>query len=196
MELSGVSVFGVFLFLGFVMPGFCYLFIFTLLFTDTFKKVREWFQSSRIEQALTLVLPGLGIVGGLLLSSCSFALELILRCLIPSVWECLFPDMDLARIAMMEASGETSFYVYMMAGSAIMHLNIALGVIIMIGPYLYYETVRPRSFLLIGILVVANLIVACELFHRGKDALDVVVEVVETASAAPKGDSAKGGEAP
>jgi hypothetical protein len=160
MEVSGLAAFGVFLILAFILPGFCYLLIFYLCFPETLPTIHNYLpkepEKIASSEGESTRLPGfwmvaLGIVGGLLLTSVSFAIEVFLRGLFSG--DCTkpehkddffcthFPVLDFEEIARIEAAGKGTFTLHVMAGEALMHLNIGIGILLMLLMYLFY---RPR----------------------------------------------------
>jgi acid phosphatase len=213
MELSGIGALGSFLFLGFVVPGFCYLFVFAVCFPDKLGTLKSLSLSqeekdkggSFLSVPLILIL---AIVVGLLLSSVCFATEAVLRwislalsCLlsVPNIFDIFFPPAPIAKIAIIEAAGKGSFYAHMISGSAIMHFNVGLGILLMLLAYGWIryreETgLRRRVIIPIGLaLVLANFIAAHETFKRAKKAIEWAVDSIAADERTPAaGQSALG----
>ena len=119
------------------------------------------------ERTLPLVSLGVGtgIVVGLLLSSVTFAIEIALRRLWPFclVFERFYPNMGVERIGEIEAAGKGSFYLHMLSGSALMHFNVGMGILLILIAYVLYMRSHDRSklktasvqYLLVCLLIVA-----------------------------------------
>src|SRR5271165_1265465 len=126
MEVSSLATFGIYLILAFIVPGFCYLFLFSVCFHDVTGQVIAWVlphqqaqqkQHPGIEFPTVFLLWSLTVVVGLLVSSLTFALELVLRCHFEFFSKC-FPEIHTAAIAQLETAGKGSFFLYVLAGSA------------------------------------------------------------------------------
>lgn len=191
----GLAEVGLFLLLAFVLPGFVYLVFFVFLFTSLFAELLE---ASKFGNNLLLFVITLGIIGGLLLTSVCFLLELVSRWLrigsriepllrkiklIPGSYQ-LFPDMGISRLGKYEAKGRNSLYLRQVTGQAIMHLNIAMGVLIMLTAYLVYYCRVPQDYnaislhlsrwLTTAVISFVNFPIACLFYNWGKWAMDDV----------------------
>jgi len=184
MEFSSIGSLGLFLLLGFVMPGFCYLLLFALCFHEELTDIIEWCTAKKVTPAY--VLTSLAVVGGLLLTSISFAIEILTGKALNSIGYPPFPDLEMHRIAMVEAAGKGSFYLNMITGSAIMHFNIGVGslLFLLVGfcPVFTRHKRRYRWVILvfIAVVVVANFTVASRLYPKAKQAIDVAAKVVDS----------------
>ncbi|HTR88459.1 MAG TPA: hypothetical protein VMI56_28520 [Reyranella sp.] len=172
---------GLYLILAFLLPGFCYLLFLRLCFPGAFREVYKSLPPIDDEDnAGGYWLVSAAVVGGLLLSSLAFALELVLR----DSWDSFekwYPEINFGK----KLEGVDS-YVNILVPSAIMHLNIGSGLFLMLLVFLGWEAWRRNrpsaapaaaaqpptlaaSIWLSAILLVlagANMYVAHELFHR------------------------------
>lgn len=130
MNGRGLAEVGLFLLLAFVLPGFVYLGFFIWYFPNVFQNTVVTFG---FKDDMTLFVFAAGIIGGLLLTSICFAIELLLR-----KWKFfndkMFPSMNISRLAVIEARGRSTLYLRQVTGQAIMHFNIAMGLFIPIVP--------------------------------------------------------------
>jgi hypothetical protein len=170
---SGLAEVGLFLLLAFVLPGYVYLGFFLLYFPDTYSSAIEClgFQDNSVLFALLF-----GVVGGLLLTSICFAIELLLR-KIKYFDKIIFPDMEVERLSIIEAKGRGSLHIRQVTGQAIMHFNIALGLLVPIVPlYIIFQRANTQEFyvkLAVGvILILANFYIAHKFHLWGKTGLD------------------------
>lgn len=197
MEVSSIGTLGLYLILAFVMPGFCYMLVFTLFFPDVVENGTDWLKAREVSPKLSI--PGFAIVGGLLFSSVCFAIEILVRCLSPAYMDKYFRLPGVDRIACVEAAGKGTLYLQLLTGSALMHFNIGLGVFLISATYLGWCLLswmqektkkslgpqtperRPRRVALAVLLIVslpsANLVVSGLLFARAKSAIDEAVRV-------------------
>lgn len=74
--MTGLAELGLFLLLAFVFPGYVYLGFFVLYFPETYGSAIKMFEFQDDTGLFALLL---GVVGGLLLTSICFAIELLLR---------------------------------------------------------------------------------------------------------------------
>jgi hypothetical protein len=172
---------GLYLILAFVLPGFCYLLVFALCFPDAYQTVRKFLPPEEKDTAQGTWMAAAAVIGGLLLSSGTFALEIVLRCISHTFAE-WYPKINFGGVP----HGSES-YASVLVPSAIMHLNIGSGTLILLIIYLFYTSYRgewkkqnnggatvvaaSKIWLTIALIVVvpANLLVASELFHRIND---------------------------
>jgi hypothetical protein len=184
MDFSSLGALGTYLLQGFVLPGFCYLTIATVCFPDVAEHINRWFKGNEIGAAVGI--SGLGIVGGLLLTSICFAIEAALRG--NHSFKRFYPDIKMERIGQVEAAGKGTFYLNMISGSAIMHFNIAVGtflilLVYLVRPILVGEArIRWPIVAVIAITVAANVVVAHALYPRARDAIDGAVKAVQSSS--------------
>jgi hypothetical protein len=212
MEFSGLAVFGMYLFLAFVIPGFCYLAIMALwafCFPEFVPEIPERFCARKSERPggdakkegfPTALVTLLAIVVGLFLSAVAFSVELCLR---HCRW---FPDMRLDRIAGLEASGKSTLYLQMLAGSTIMHINVAFGILLLLPFYFYalgnrfstkdqtirqfWSRNRKQTVLILGLAILAfcNLMDSHELAQRTISAISNAEEAKRVAEMKPSKD--------
>jgi hypothetical protein len=194
MEL--LSVLGQYLLLSFVLPGFCYLAVFYLCFPGALAEVFPGVigqmhnvspapaappdgKKEAASQGLWITL--LAVVGGLLLSSVAFWIEILLRCL--PFFERAFPHIPFERLT--DSKTLANFF----TPEAFMHFNIGVGIMIILVVFMIEVTWRREwssaarkspqarlhvchpAWLVIGLAVVAvaNLHVSSYLFHRVHD---------------------------
>lgn len=194
----GLAEVGLFLLLAFILPGFVYLGLLLFLFPNLFNQMvaATGFTNNK---ALFGVL--LGIIGGLLLTSVCFFLErflsrikgfrlveMVLRKvrIVDKKWN-LFPDMGIGRLGKFEATGKSSVYLHQVTGQAIMHFNIAMGLLIMLVLYLALQDclgenlVTPSLQLarisITSVLVFVNFVVSSWFYNWAKRAMDEVGRV-------------------
>ena len=186
MNGKGLAEVGLFLLLAFVFPGFVYLGFFILYFPNVYSVAINAF---RFENNITLFILGLGVIGGLLLTSICFTIEQLFR-----KWEFfnkrIFPNMDISQLGVIEARGKSSLYLRQVTGQAIMHFNIATGLLFIIFPsYLVYficvgqdyTACSPNFYVRVMaciILVVANYYLAHIFFTWGRDSIKDVKETI------------------
>lgn len=120
------------------------------------------------------------ILGGLLLTSICFAIEIYLR-RHTKKFEKYFPYMGVGKLAKIEAEGKGSLYLYQVTGQAIMHFNIFMGIGIILLLYVIYTIIFNGFFeislfrTIVGIaLLTANFYVAKEFYKWGKGAVESV----------------------
>jgi hypothetical protein len=169
MEL--LSVLGQYLLLSFVLPGFCYVAVLLLwLPKHLYDDVKKYWLAT-------------GIISGLLLSSVAFAIEMVARYLSATIDCQWFPRIAFDQIH--DMGSVVNFF----AGETFMHLNIALGFLVILIVFLIAwacggvesspTTNRAErkfsnlelSLVAIALVVVvaANLVVSSTLFHRVDD---------------------------
>lgn len=193
----GLAELGLFLLLAFVLPGFVYLLFLLFLFPSLFDKMLI---ASGFTNDVALFTIILGFIGGLLLTSVCFSLEILLaeykvfeklekplhKTKLLSRKHYLFPDMGIPRLAKFEASGKSSLYLHQVTGQAISHFNIAMGLLIMLVIYFAYYYCGPPectannllSRLLITLVVIlVNFYVANNFYNWAKGAMDEVEKV-------------------
>ncbi|HTA23342.1 MAG TPA: hypothetical protein VK763_07390 [Terriglobales bacterium] len=189
MEFSGIGTLGIYLILAFVLPGFCYTLVFALCFPGGIEWLTDWLK----EQDIDVSLPTIGIVGGLLLSSVCFWLEILV---VRDRFERCFPNLCVHRLAWIEAAGKSSIYAQLLAGDAFMHFNIAVGVLLIFLVYLVVsgwgwlkasrggdtegQKNTPRCLVICAsllLVIFANLKVSSFVSWRAKDAIDGAVRV-------------------
>lgn len=181
MELF--ATLGLYLILAFVLPGFVYLLAFGLCFPGAFSTIKKWLPPDEREvQSFSLF--AFGLVLGLLLSSVTFALEVVLRSRysFPAFFEKWYPAIDFAQ------THDAGSYANILIPSAIMHFNIGLGLFVFLLIYIlkgirrtwefkckekgscesFWKLFLPRALLILAmaVLVVTNMIVSSELYHR------------------------------
>jgi hypothetical protein len=175
---SGLAEVGLFLLLAFVLPGYVYLGFFIFYFPEIYSSSRESFGFQGDSGLFTFFL---GVLGGLLLTSICFAIELLLR-KIKYFDKSLFPNMRIGRLSVIEAKGKGSLHIRQVTGQAIMHFNIALGLLVPIVPlYIYFQRANTSEFyvkLLIGVvLIAANFFIANKFYNWGKSGLDKIDKI-------------------
>jgi hypothetical protein len=69
--------------LGFIMPGFCYLLAFALCFPEEWQEMQKLLPPRNAETTEDFWLFVVAVVSGLLLSSVSFAVEVVFRAAFP-----------------------------------------------------------------------------------------------------------------
>jgi hypothetical protein len=202
MESSSIGSLGVYLLLAFVLPGFCYLFVFALCFPDLVKEGVQWLATLSLSQAnsvdaraeassektppLLSFAVGVGVVGGLLLSSVTFVIEIALRRLWPfcGVFERLYPNMHVERIGQIEAAGKGSFYLHVLSGSALMHFNVGMGILLILIAYVSYMSAHDRQLMAarvlcllvcLSIVAAANMVDSGRLFRVARDAITLAL---------------------
>ena len=186
---------GQYLLLAFVLPGLCYLLVFAVLYGDVFHKIREeWPADAAKESSQGLWMSAVAVGAGLLLSSVTFAIEILFRG--QSWFERWFPEIDFTTVALHEKG-------VLAAGASIMHFNIALGIFLILLPYPIYacrldklfppandeeKRARPTRAMLRGcfavavaVLTCANLAASSAMFHRTQKIL-VAVEKAHQAN--------------
>ena len=174
MDLSGIATLGIFLILSFVMPGFCFVLLFGLSFPDGLGGLN-------VRESSGFLITALGIVGGLLFTSVCFAIELVLRWLIPNRFGRLFPDIASHRIDQIEGAGRGSLYAHMISGSAFMHFNIGIGTLIILVMSLLWGNGFGnmwRISILLVIIAAANLVVASKEYCRAKESIDGAIDAL------------------
>jgi hypothetical protein len=177
---------GLYLILAFVLPGFCYLLAFGLCFPEAFQKLRRWLPPEDTDAVQGFWLFSVAVVGGLLLSSVTFALELVLRESFSS-FAAWYPKIDFGK-----APHGPESYTSVLVPSAIMHFNVGSGIFVILAIYLVYTSYRKAWIMaapadaagtsktslagakiwlavVLTVVVLANLFVAKELFHRISD---------------------------
>lgn len=177
---SGLAEVGLFLLLAFVLPGYVYLGFFILYFPETYSSAIKSFGFQDNSGLFALLL---GVVGGLLLTSICFAIELLLR-KIEYFDKRLFPSMGIDRLSVIEAKGRGSLHIRQVTGQAIMHFNIALGLLVPIVPlYIIFQKANAPEFyakLSVGvILIIANFYIARRFHFWGKSGLDKLDKLVK-----------------
>jgi hypothetical protein len=163
MEL--LSVLGQYLLLSFVLPGFCYVAVLLLSLPqeshDSLKA--NWLAA--------------GVIGGLLLSSVAFAIEISVRYFSTAIDCDWFPRIPFDKIH--DMGSVVNFF----AGETFMHLNIGLGLFVIWIIFLIHNTWRKKwkkpcgihqlksHWFAIGlaVIVAANLAVSSYLFKRVDD---------------------------
>jgi len=181
MEL--LAALGQYLLEAFVLPGLCYLLVFAMLYGDVLDGIRAKLPGeSERESSLGLWISAVAVGAGLLLSSVTFAIELLFR---HWCWfNALFPEIDVVALNLYQMG-------VLSAGAAVMHFNIAVGIFIILAAYPIYalsrdDAARPalsesarrarrrfRAWVAVGVLVLtcANLAVSSALFHRTQNIL-------------------------
>ena len=173
MEL--LSVLGQYLLLSFVLPGFCYVAV-----------VGAWLTDAEFERLKSYWL-GASVVAGLLVSSIAFAIEIMARHFstqIDCVW---FPRIPFDKLH--DMGSVVNFF----AGETFMHLNIALGMLVILVIFVIDVTakkhwkqrhgifrIQARYFALALVaLAASNLVVSAYLFHRVNDVAYNVRDAVD-----------------
>lgn len=195
----GLAEVGLFLLLAFVLPGFVYLAFLLFLFPNMFSQMVTTTGFTNNEALFGVLL---GIIGGLLLTSVCFFLELFLSW-IRLFWLMervlrkvrifgrkllLFPNMGIPRLGKFEAAGRSSVYLHQITGQAIMHFNIAMGLLIMLVLYLVLQdflgenSVTPSLQLarttVTSIFVFVNFVISTCFYNSAKIAMDEVDHVI------------------
>jgi len=154
----------------------------------------------------------LGIIGGLLLTSVCFFLELFLSWIklfwlmervlrkvriVGRKW-LLFPNMGIPRLGKFEAAGRSSVYLHQITGQAIMHFNIAMGLLIMLVLYLVLQdflgenSVTPSFQLarttVTSIFVFVNFVISVRFYNSAKKAMDEVDNYITRSHKGSKGN--------
>ena len=192
MDFSNIGQLTIYLILGFVLPGGCYLVVFAFAFPDLLDKLIEWFEWRGV--SIAVALPGLAVIVGLLLTSLCVAIEKLFRgpeagkpavCRFWSGWAKFrewFPEIGMEKIGKIEAAKKSTSYLHMVSGEAIMHFNIGIGLFLIFVLYwlrLYwfpgFSKATALSIILISlmfiVLVVCNLVAANLFFKRAEDAI-------------------------
>lgn len=191
----GLAEVGLFLLLAFVLPGFVYLAFLLFLFPNLFNQMVTVSGFTNNEVLFGVLL---GIIGGLLLTSVCFFLELFFywtkvfwlietllrKCrIIGRTWH-LFPNMGITRLGKFEAMGKSSVYLHQVTGQAIMHFNIAMGLFVMLVLYLVFNdflsgspaapalSLARRS--VTSVLVFVNFVVSANFYNSAKRIMDEV----------------------
>jgi hypothetical protein len=199
MESSAVAGFGIYLLLAFIVPGFCYLLILAFCF-PSFVKEKIKFCSGKKDEATAggkdddgysaAVILGLAIVAGLLISSVPFAIEMVLRHY-STRFDNFLPGISPDTIALMEAGGRNLFFLQLLCGSAIMHFNVGLGIMLILLVYMtsvvfangkktiqpsFWKQKLPRVGLVACLFIIStsNLIDAKKLYGRSHLAIDQI----------------------
>lgn len=175
---SGLAEVGLFLLLAFVLPGYVYLGFFMLYFPEIYSSAIKSFGFQDNSGLFALLL---GVVGGLLLTSICFAIERLLR-KIKYFDKRLFPDMGTDRLSVIESKGRGSLHIRQVTGQAIMHFNIALGLLVPIVPlYIILQRANTTEFytkLSVGIIIIiANFYIARRFYIWGKSGLDKIEKI-------------------
>jgi hypothetical protein len=184
-----LAVLGQYLLLTFVLPGFCYLLAFALCFPGLFRRLTAGLPideegGERSPQASWIVF--FAVIGGLLLSSITFAIEILLREVSETFNKTWFPGVDFAKIHSMDAHSLENLFTAM----AFMHFNISVGILIILLLHAAHLMLRrtatgerhggaarrpprPESLLpavcvivTLTLIVVANIAISSHLFHR------------------------------
>jgi hypothetical protein len=146
-----ISVLGQYLLLAFVLPGFCYLAVFSLCFPGVLARVfpglvgrahptGEVHSSQPAEAKKEVASQGLwitllAVVSGLLLSSLAFWIEILLRYI--RYFDCwMFPRIPFVKLPQSEALA--NFF----TPEAFMHFNIGLGLLIILAGFVHDVTWR------------------------------------------------------
>jgi hypothetical protein len=168
-----IAGFSVYLILVFVLPGFAYLLAFAITFPEEFAALPKWLPrpaEGDKDLSFGFWLAVLAIVGGLLLSSVCFAIEIGLR--------------------------KFDSFLPIFLASPIMHFNVGVGLSIILIIYVWYgrRNVRIRWAMALAIVVVANLFVAHELAVRVNEMVDKRHQAAATGNkpAAPAGPAQNG----
>jgi hypothetical protein len=184
MEL--LAVLGQYLLLTFVLPGFCYLLAFGLCFVDDLTELTAKLPTSggtRKDISKGAWFAFLGIIGGLLLSSVTFAIEIFLRQFdfFGKDW---FPAIDFGEIPDIADHSLANLFTAM----AFMHFNIAVGTLIIVIGRLLYAGCRAfcgktRVWIACSlvIVVIANIMVTSHLFRR----VDCMARTKDTSVSVP-----------
>jgi hypothetical protein len=196
METSGIANFGIFLLLAFVVPGLCYMFVLGLCFPDwVCDKIHSFSGRARHPAApaeggfpASLII-GLAIVAGLLITSVTFSIEILLRNW--SVFQSLYPSIPLREIAVAEASGKPVAHLQLVSAQPFMHLNLGLGILLILPIYIMAIILdhpgqkKKRWAIVFCLLVIgfANLVDASVLFHHATDAIAAVKQTPAPQSA-------------
>lgn len=134
MEL--LAALGQYLLLTFVLPGFCYLFAFGICFRSEWPEVAKKLPAMGGEKDISkgAWFAFFGVIGGLLLSSVTFALEILLRWVFPMFTKDWFPPVDFGRIPEVSEHSLANLFTAM----AFMHFNIAVGIVLILTARLLY----------------------------------------------------------
>jgi hypothetical protein len=173
MEL--ISVLGQYLLLSFVLPGFCYVAV-----------VGAWLTNAEFQRLKGYWL-GASVVGGLLVSSIAFAIEILAR-YFSVQFDCeWFPRIPFDKLH--DMGSVVNFF----AGETFMHLNIAFGMLVIFVVFVIDVTakrhwgqrhgifqIQAKYFALaLVVLTASNLIVSAYLFHRVNDVAYNVRDAVD-----------------
>ena len=205
----GLAEVGLFLLLAFVLPGFVYLAFLLFLFPNMFSQMVTTTGFTNNEALFGVLL---GIIGGLLLTSVCFFLELCLSRIklfwlmervlrkvriVGREW-LLFPNMGIPRLGKFEAAGRSSVYLHQITGQAIMHFNIAMGLLIMLVLYLVLQdflgenSVTPSFQLarttVTSIFVFVNFVISACFYNSAKIAMDEVGDCITRSHKGSKGN--------
>jgi phosphoglycolate phosphatase len=188
-DTSDIGQLGSFLTLAFVIPGFVYLGFFILYFPEQYENLKELYPGEFLPIFL-------GVIGGLLLTSICFGIEIAGRKLdevrfsilnrhfsmkkLKKIFENRFPYMGQHKMPLIEAEEKGIVYLSQLTGQAYMHFNIFLGVfIILIFYILYGASINYKNLNLvkisIGIIIIGfNFFVSRTLYNWGTKAIDSV----------------------
>src|SRR6267143_772205 len=204
MEVTGIAALGIYLLLAFVLPGFCYAFVFGLCFpqviTTVLKTLNEQREAPRTEASSSTKQEGMAralssltipaITGGLLLSSVCFFVENVSRNVAPCFMDRVFPEFGIAQISKIEAAGKGALHLQVLSGEAIMHFNIGVGILLLAFAYLGFGRRRAALVICLFVTAFANIVDSSVLYQRAsKAAADVVKQLTLGELAAPGGPS-------
>jgi hypothetical protein len=191
VETSGIASVGLFLLLAFVIPGVCYTFVLRLCFPEDIAAVIKSLSgppkaegSSESGEAFSIsVIIGLFIVTGLLVTSVTFSCEILLRHL--EFFQEWYPSIPFKEIAVAEASGKGTTYLQTVAGQPIMHLNVGLGLLLILVVYIlaliFKCPCRQQHYLLLIISILgisfANLLDASVLSKQAVETISAAKQV-------------------
>jgi hypothetical protein len=203
MDTSALAGFGIYLVLVFIVPGFCFLLVLGLCFPTFVKDKIKFFSGTeegkdQKEYSATVIL-GMAIVAGLLISSVPFAIEMVLHyranqdhCLnFLSGYNYYLPGIPQDQIAAFEAAGRNISFLQLISGSAIMHFNVGLGIMLILLVYvivtifanlrnLFQASFWNGKFPRVGLVICLFLISACNLIDskalskRSNSAIDQI----------------------
>ena len=166
-EAEGLAKFGLFLALAFVLPGIIYVGFVALYFPDILEHF-GWDINSWVG------LLGLPVFLGLLITSLCFAIEVVIIWPIFRRMRWKLPEIPL--LGGYEAGGLRTFYINQVFGQYTCHLNVALGVLLLLlvyvgRPYIYSSyfilTVENLFKLLFGLLIfLVNFFLALNVFRK------------------------------
>ncbi len=176
---SDIGQLGLFLTLAFVLPGFVYLGFFILYFPEIYKDLNKLYPGEFFAIYIA-------VIGGLLLTSICFGIEIMCRKLdqirlkkLKEAFEKWFPYMGQHHMPLIEYEEKGIVYLNQLTGQAYMHFNIFMGVLIISILYIIsnYQNLNIIKIVIGGVIIVFNFFVAHTMYKWGKAAIDSVVRI-------------------
>lgn len=190
---------GRFLLLAAFLPGLVYTFALFFNFPDQAIKFDCLMRKFRFESTW-LAWTALTIVIGLILSSICFAIELLGQK--SKKFSNLFPRIQVSKLALIEAKGESTSYLNQLLGQAFMHCNILFGFCLIFIVWLFFGmgafnisawAVPNIVKLLIGLFVIAaNFIINKNLYDWAQKVLNEVEQFLSRSES--EGTEKQGGK--